>query len=138
MRTEPDSRRKPTILVIMPDYKQDYRVLKQILPESQYSFVKADSPRQAEKYITRKAFRVDVVICETNLPEGDWRDVLRVTQDNPYKPKLVLCSRHADDQLWAEALNVGAYDVLIKPFWPEEVSRVIQLATFPVQTMRAH
>jgi DNA-binding response OmpR family regulator len=37
-------------------------------------------------------------------------------------------SRHADDRLWAEALNLGAWDVLAKPFDPGEVVRVVNLA----------
>jgi hypothetical protein len=30
-----------------------------------------------------------------------------------------------DDRLWAEALNLGAYEVLVQPFDPEEVTRVV-------------
>lgn len=36
--------------------------------------------------------------------------------------------RVADDSLWAEALNVGAYDVLAKPLDRTEVTRVLSLA----------
>jgi len=34
-------------------------------------------------------------------------------------------SRLADERLWAEALNPGAYDMLLTPFEAEEVFRVI-------------
>jgi DNA-binding NtrC family response regulator len=37
-------------------------------------------------------------------------------------------SRAADERLWAEALNLGAYDVLAKPFDPTEVCRIVSLA----------
>ena len=40
-------------------------------------------------------------------------------------PYLVVTSRLADDYLWAEALNLGAYDVLPKPFETAEVERVL-------------
>ena len=36
--------------------------------------------------------------------------------------------RVADDHLWAEALNVGAYDVLAKPFDRREVTRTLSSA----------
>jgi DNA-binding NtrC family response regulator len=34
----------------------------------------------------------------------------------------------ADEHLWAEALNLGAYDVLAKPFDPTEVVRTLSQA----------
>jgi hypothetical protein len=37
-------------------------------------------------------------------------------------------SRSADEFLWAEALNLGAYDVLARPFEPSEVMRTLSLA----------
>jgi DNA-binding response OmpR family regulator len=37
-------------------------------------------------------------------------------------------SRVADDSLWAEVLNLGAYDLLMKPFDLTEVFRVVSLA----------
>jgi FixJ family two-component response regulator len=41
---------------------------------------------------------------------------------------LIVTSRLADEHLWAEALNLGAYDVLAKPFDQEEVIRVLSSA----------
>jgi hypothetical protein len=43
-------------------------------------------------------------------------------------PFLIVTCRLADEHLWAEALNVGAYDVLAKPFDAPEVIRVVSLA----------
>jgi DNA-binding NtrC family response regulator len=41
---------------------------------------------------------------------------------------LIVTSRLADDRLWAEALNLGAYDVIAKPFDASEVVRIAGLA----------
>jgi DNA-binding response OmpR family regulator len=40
----------------------------------------------------------------------------------------MVTSRLADERLWAEALNLGAYDVLAKPFDGREVIRILSLA----------
>jgi len=40
-------------------------------------------------------------------------------------PLLIVASRLADERLWAEVLNLGGYDVLLKPFEPAELRRVI-------------
>ncbi len=67
-----------------------------------------------------------VVLCDDMLP---WRELL----DGPIQklcapPLLIVSSRLADERLWAEALNLGAYDVLAKPFDQGEVIRVIESA----------
>ena len=41
---------------------------------------------------------------------------------------LIVTSLLADEHLWAEALNIGAYDVLAKPFDRKEVIRIFSLA----------
>jgi FixJ family two-component response regulator len=46
----------------------------------------------------------------------------------PNAPSLIVTSRLADDRLWAEALNLGAWDVLAKPFHVTEVIRSIRSA----------
>jgi DNA-binding response OmpR family regulator len=46
----------------------------------------------------------------------------------PEPPFLIVTSRLADERLWAEVLNLGAYDVLAKPFESKEVVRIVSLA----------
>jgi DNA-binding response OmpR family regulator len=46
----------------------------------------------------------------------------------PNPPLLIVTSRLADERLWAEALNLGAYDVLAKPFDKREVIRTVTAA----------
>lgn len=67
----------------------------------------------------------EVVVCERDLPPGSWKDVLDQVTILPDPPSLIVTSRHADERLWAEALNLGAYDVLAKPFDRTEVMRVV-------------
>lgn len=69
-----------------------------------------------------------VVICESNLGDGSWKDALDAIRRLASPPLLIVTSVHADEYLWAEALNLGAYDVLAKPFSPAEVTRVVDLA----------
>jgi FixJ family two-component response regulator len=40
-------------------------------------------------------------------------------------PPLIVTSRLADSTLWVEALNLGAYDVLAKPFERSELVRTV-------------
>ena len=69
-----------------------------------------------------------VVVCDEVLADGDWRDVLGDLQSGQQGPPLVVISRLADERLWAEVLNLGAYDLLTKPFVAVEVTRVVRMA----------
>lgn len=66
-----------------------------------------------------------VVICERDLPDGSWKAILAACEGLEQAPLVVVVSRHADDHLWAEVLNLGGYDVLSKPFDATEVTRVV-------------
>lgn len=68
---------------------------------------------------------VPVVLCDS---EYDWRGLLDLLGEFPNPPFLIVTSRLADDRLWSEALNLGAYDVLAKPFDKTEVTRVVTMA----------
>ncbi len=75
-----------------------------------------------------RAVSAPVVLCDLNTLEGGgWRDMLAAVSTLPEKPRLIVTARHADE-IWAEALNLGAYDVLAKPFDADEVVRTIGLA----------
>ena len=70
----------------------------------------------------------EVVVCERDLQPGSWKDVLEQVTILSDPPSLIVTSRLADERLWAEALNLGAYDVLTKPFDRTEAMRVVGAA----------
>ena len=68
---------------------------------------------------------IPVVLCARNLPDGDWRTVLKFAEGLVHPPKLIVFSRHADDRLWAEVLNCGGFDVLDFPARPPQIFRAV-------------
>ena len=72
------------------------------------------------------ASAVSVMVCESVLEDGTWKDILEHNQSGSYAPPLIVTSRLADEYLWAEVLNLGGYDVLPKPFNDREVRHVLQ------------
>lgn len=69
--------------------------------------------------------RIPIVVCDGDF---GWRQMLDRFRSLPDAPFLIVTSRLADDRLWSEALNLGAYDVLAKPFDSNEVTRVLSMA----------
>jgi DNA-binding response OmpR family regulator len=106
---------------------QDHETLGKILPAPEWTVQRARTVSSAMAQL-RKHPRIPLVICERDLWPGTWQDMLLELRRLADPPLLIVASRFADEQLWAEALNVGAYDVLAKPFDPNEVSRTLRLA----------
>jgi DNA-binding response OmpR family regulator len=69
-----------------------------------------------------------VVLCDRDLPDGSWKDLLAATGTLMRPPRLVLTSRLADERLWTEALNLGCHEVLPQPFRASELFLVISFA----------
>ena len=71
---------------------------------------------------------IRVVIGIADEMDGTWRDLLAHGTSLRKPPHLIVASRYTDDRLWAEALNLGAYDVLAMPFRTAEVFQSVSLA----------
>jgi len=113
------------VLSISP-VPDDHISLQSIFRHSAWELLTADGLFPAINLLRDRD--ISVVLCERNLTYGSWTDVLGHIQATPHRPVLILTSRLADDHLWAEALNLGAHDVLAKPYQPNEVVRSIKLA----------
>jgi DNA-binding NtrC family response regulator len=129
--------RDPTETVIVlsiSPLEEDHLLLKRILSRSEpsiYAMPKWElhpiSTLESAVAVLRKD-RAAIVLTEHELSPGVWTDVLAEVSTLSAPPLLIVTSRFADEHLWAEALNLGAYDVLAKPFDSEEVIRVLTSA----------
>jgi len=95
-------------------------------PDSEWKLQTSASLRAAVSVLGKDG--PHIVVCEKSLGTDSWRDLLDQVGKMPDPPSLIVASRMADDYLWAEALNLGAYDVLAAPFEPAEVMRVLSSA----------
>jgi DNA-binding response OmpR family regulator len=70
-----------------------------------------------------------VVISGARLPDGhSWNDLLNEMRTMECPPPLIVTDRLADERLWAEVLNLGAYDLLTIPFDAKEVLHAVSTA----------
>jgi DNA-binding response OmpR family regulator len=132
-KTEINPTRNAMVLSVSP-IPDDHVYLKQILHYSGWS-LPSDSRWELNESLTLTSAvsvlrqqPIPVVICESDLQPGTWREMLEQVGCLPSPPLLIVSSRLADERLWAEALNLGAYDVLAKPFDKSEVIRTVTSA----------
>jgi DNA-binding response OmpR family regulator len=119
--TQAVSQRVVNVLLISP-FADDHQHLHDILKHSNWHQHGARTQQEAFKFLGENV--APVVICESELPDGGWQDVLRRLGRMQCPPCLVVTSRMADDRLWSEVLNLGGYNVLAKPLDMKEVFHV--------------
>ena len=121
----PDVEARFRVLCVSPE-REDLNALSFILKGSLFQMIEARTRQQAVTSLCRD--RMNVVICEGTLPDGTWKDILGYIAELPDPPLLVVTSKLADENLWAEVLNLGGFDVLAKPFTAQEVNYVLAAA----------
>ncbi len=114
-----------TVLCVSP-FEADHVYFEHAFRHSNWEVHTVRSSREALDWLSHEP--APVVLCEESLPDGTWKDLLAEVVSMPDSPILIVTSRLADDLLWAEVLNLGAYDLLMKPFEMSEVFRVVSLA----------
>jgi DNA-binding NtrC family response regulator len=105
--------RTVTVLSVSPN-DADHLSLQAIIGHSKWKLFTASDLASAVSLL--HGHEISVLLCERDLRPGTWIDVLENIKFLPNAPSLIVASRLADDHLWAEALNLGAWDVLAKPF----------------------
>jgi DNA-binding NtrC family response regulator len=113
------------VLAVNLSTNERYTLLK-LLDSSPWGVEFAD--RLADTFCKAASRMVRVIVCNRELPEGDWKLVFHFVRDLAHAPQFILASRLADEALWAEILNLGGYDLLAIPFDAEEVRRVLTYA----------
>jgi DNA-binding NtrC family response regulator len=113
--------------LLVSSHAGDHDALQSIFRGSRWKLQGARTASEGLKAIRRYHPEIPVVICEHSLPDGDWKLLLAEMDAAAVRPSLIVSSRLADERLWSEVLNLGAFDLLLgAPFEAEEVLRVTE------------
>ncbi len=68
----------------------------------------------------------DVVVTDLHLPKGSGMDVLQAALERDPETTVVLMTAYASVETAVEAIKLGAYDYLTKPFSPDQLLNRLQ------------
>jgi DNA-binding NtrC family response regulator len=100
--------------------------LREIAAAYDWSISIVESAAEAVATLARAA--APLVICDRDLPEEDWHDVLDRIAALPHPACVLLASQVTDQYLWDEVIQHHGYDVVLKPFQADELRRVVTFA----------
>ena len=69
-----------------------------------------------------------VLVVEDEFSDGDWVQMLDLLAVRHPLVAMVVCSQRADERLWAEVINRGAFDLVNRPFYGPELIRILETA----------
>ena len=71
---------------------------------------------------------VDVLLCDINMPRMDGMELLRRVHERANPPEVIMLTGHATVETAIEAMKLGAYDYLSKPYRITELDALVRQA----------
>ena len=116
---------KLSVTALLPQ-KADRISLAGVFSHSNWKLDVCETLREARVRLPERGS--GVVICDSVVPDGDWQDLLSALPAKEPSPRLIVALATPDPRVWAEIIDLGGYDAIVKPFEREEVVRIVSLA----------
>ncbi len=113
--------------VLVVDDEQSMRNMLAIaLQQEGYEVVTAEDGEAARREIEARS--VDLIVSDIRMPGLDGIEVLRFAREHTPGTEVILVTAYASTASAVEALRLGAYDYIIKPFDIDELKLTVQRA----------
>ena len=114
-------------LLLVDDEASLLDFLSLLFQEQGYEVATADSVTSARETLTGSSF--DLVLCDITMPDGSGLDLLReIKQDAAERTAVIMMTAYTSTESAIEAMKLGAYDYVSKPFDVEELRLLVRKA----------
>ena len=116
----------PIRILVVDDEESIRRLMEKELNSMRRNVCSADSARHALELIERQQF--DVIVLDIRLPDGDGIDLLEKFKQAIPDVEVILITGYGNVENAVEAMKLGAYDYITKPFTLDRVELVVEKA----------
>ena len=114
-------------LLVVDDEKNLRLVVQKEMTRQGHEVEVAEDGEAAWALIEEEDF--DVVLCDINMPHLDGVNLLRRTRELcQYPPEVIMLTGQATVETAIEAMKLGAYDYLTKPYRIAELGALVEAA----------
>jgi DNA-binding NtrC family response regulator len=117
---------RPTRLLVAEDEANLRLVIQKELQRLGYNVSVAPDGEAALRRLEES--NVDVMLCDINMPRMDGMELLRRVRERPNPPEIIMLTGHATVETAIEAMKLGAYDYLSKPYRITELDALVRQA----------
>ena len=121
-------------LLVVDDEANMRRVLGSILAVDGHEVVEAEGVRAAQRAFAGSPF--DLVLTDQRMADGDGLTLLASCREVDATVPVVVMTAFATVELAVEAMKLGAFDFVPKPFVPEAVRAVVRRACERTELLR--
>ena len=113
-------------ILIIEDEKSLKEVLTILLEEEGYEITAASNGLEGMDYLQNDIF--DLVVTDIKMPKADGFEVLKKVKEISPSTIVIMITAFGTTESTIEAMKLGAYDYIHKPFKIDEIRHVIQKA----------
>jgi two-component system response regulator PilR (NtrC family) len=113
-------------ILIIEDEKSLREVLSILLEEEGYEITAAADGQEGMDYLAKDIF--DLVVTDIKMPKANGFDVLRKVKELAPLTVVIMITAFGTNESTIEAMKLGAYDYIHKPFKIDEIRLIIQKA----------
>ncbi len=106
-------------VLLVEDSPSLVRAYEHYLADEPYDLTIAETGQQAVDALASREF--DAVLLDLRLPDMDGMDILERLHDQKNAPRAVVITAHGSINIAVEAMRLGAFDFLVKPFNNEKL-----------------
>jgi DNA-binding NtrC family response regulator len=120
------SETSPTRILVAEDEANLRLVIQKELQRLGYRVQVASDGEAALRLLEES--NVDVLLCDINMPRMDGMELLRRVRERANPPEAIMLTGHATVETAIEAMKLGAYDYLSKPYHITELDALVRQA----------
>lgn len=113
-------------ILILDDEDNMLHMLKTILTKEGYEIATATNGVEGLKKMESNSF--DTILCDLRMPEMDGLSFLKAMKEKTFPSTIIMMSAYGTIDLAIEAMKLGAYDYISKPFKPDEIILTLKKA----------
>jgi DNA-binding NtrC family response regulator len=113
-------------ILLVDDKSSMRKVLHQTLENEQNTILEAEDGEKALETIKSK--HVDVVITDIKMPKLDGMSLLKMIKELDSEIVVIIMTAYGTIETAVEAMKLGAYDYITKPFSTEQVKLTVEKA----------
>lgn len=113
-------------LLVVDDEQSLLEFLHLLFEEEGYEVERANSVAEARHTVLTKNF--DLVLCDILMPDGNGLDLLRELKERQPHTAVIMMTAYTSTKSAIEAMKLGAYNYISKPFDVEELKVVVAKA----------
>jgi DNA-binding NtrC family response regulator len=116
----------PDKILIVDDEPFNLDLLQQELADRGYIIERALGG--AEALEKNEALRPDVMLVDYMMPGMSGLDLLREIRNREFEVPIVMMTAHGSIEVAVQAMKLGAYDFVVKPFEPNHIALTVEKA----------